>query len=447
MKNIGLQNIIMGTFVFAAVVALLVFSGLIKVGQDTQEARGSVTVWGTIPFSTMQKYIEQSKTKNLNVNYQVQDLVTYESDLVNAIAAGNGPDLFIMPHEDILRNKDKIFEVPFGNLPRRDYTNRYIREAELFLTDTGVLALPVSVDPLVMYYNKSLMSSAFVLDVPEFWDEVIAFTPDLTVGDANGRISISGAALGTFENISSAKAILSSLLIQNGNDLVDIDPVSGKYRSTLALNQDNFNQTKQALEFYTSFADLNNANYSWNEALPRSLDMFIAGDLGLYFGRASELADIRRKNPNLDFDVALLPQLRGGTSKSTFGYMNGIAISKQSKNITGALQVASSLTGADTAGSLSSEISQVPARIDLLRNKPEEAYLTLFYNSAIISDGWIDPAPKLTNPLIQGLIRNVNTGGLSVSESISRTHTDLNTILEDTINTTVTDKNLEAFGG
>ena len=45
------------------------------------------------------------------------------------------------------------------------------------------------------------------------------------------------------------------------------------------------------------------------------------------------------------------------------------------------------------------------------------------------------------------MVRNINTGALSVSESISRSHVDLNTILEDTINTTVVDRNLEVFEG
>ena len=448
MKNFGLQNVIMTIFVVMAVVALLVFSGVINIGSSNQtEARGNVTVWGTIPFSIMQKHIDQTKSRNLNVSYQVQDPLTYESDLINAIAAGRGPDLFIMPHEEILRNKDKIFEVSYENLPRRDYTDRYIRQSGLFLTDTGVLALPLSVDPLVMYYNKSLMSSAFILDVPQYWDEVLSFTPQITVNDANGRVSLSGAALGTFDNIESAKALLTTLMLQNGNRIVGTDPSSGQYRSLLSLENNSFEQTKQALEYYTSFANFGTANYSWNEALPRAQDMFIAGDLGLYFGRASELPEIRRKNPNLDFDVAFLPQLRGTTRTTTFGYMNGIAVSGQSRNVAGALAVAGALTGQDIAGPLSAELGEVPARIDLLRNRPEEAYLNLFYNSAIIADGWVDPDPDLTDPLIKSLIRNVNTGALSVSEAITRAHTNLNEILGDTINKTISNRNLEAFEG
>lgn len=438
----------MTIFIVAGVGALLVFSGLVDVGQrNTTEAQGSVTVWGTIPYATLQKYIDKIATEDLNVRYEEQDPATYEYDLVNALAASRGPDLFIMSHEHLLRNKDKIFEIPYANLPRATYESRYIREAELFLTDTGVLALPIMTDPLVMYYNKSLMNAAFILDVPQYWDEVLTFTPEITVSNANGEINISGAALGTFDNIETAKAILSTMMIQNGNQLVGVDPATGQYRSTLALSQEYSEEARKALEFFISFSDIGKANYSWNEALPQAKEMFLAGDLALYFGKGSEITDIRRKNPNLDFDVAFLPQLRESTRKSTFGYMTGIAVSKQSKNVAGALAVASALTGGEIVNDLSAEMGQVPARIDLLGKKPDEAYLNLYYYSAVNSDAWVDPDPSLTDDLFQDLIRNVNAGAMSLPEALTRAHTDLNEILKTTINTTIENKTLEGFEG
>lgn len=445
MKQLGLQNIILGIFIFGAIAALLVFSGVIKLGTSATEARGSVLVWGTLPYATMQPYIDQAKTKNLSVTYESQNPDTYELDLVNAIAAGVGPDVFIMDHEAILRNKDKIFEIPYGNLPRRDYENRYVRSSNLFLTDTGIIALPLAIDPLVMYYNKNLMDSAFILKVPEIWDEVLTYTSDITVSDVTGQISISGGALGTYRNIKDAKGIISILMLQNGNPIVGIEPSSGKYQSTLGLNQDLTRRTQEALQFYTSFADVDNSNYSWNEAMPLSKDMFVAGDLGLYFGRASELTDIRRKNPNLNFQVAFLPQLKDTTNKQTFGYVSALSVSKQSKNPAAALQVAGVLTSAAVVEPLAQRINMVPARKDLLGNTPEELYLSIFYNSAIIADAWIDPAPTRTSAIFERLIRDINSGALSIPESINRTHADLNTMLEETINTTVKDKNLESF--
>jgi ABC-type glycerol-3-phosphate transport system substrate-binding protein len=446
MKNLGIQNIIIGIFVIAGIIAIFVFSGFIDIGSSNETAaKGKVLVWGTVPYTVMQKYIDQSKGKDLSITYAQQDPQTYEYNLINAMAAGTGPDLFIMSHEAILRNKDKIFEVPYETIARRDYTNRYIRSAEIFLTDTGVLAQPVVIDPLVLYYNKSLLNSAFIVNIPKYWDEVTAMVPALTKADGTGRITISGIGLGTFDNLDESKAILAELMIQNDNRLVGVDPSSGKYRSLLGLDTESFEKTKQSLEYFTSFANIEKANYTWNEALPRSLDMFIAGDLALYIGRASELTNIRKKNPNLDFDLTFLPQVRDTTRISTFGYLTGIAISKQTKNIAASLSVASSLSGAPVTGPLSAELGQAPARFDLLQNKPEDPYLGLFFQSAQISDTWVDPDPSSTNELFRNLIRNLNAGATTIGDAITRTHTDLNTLLDSTINTTIVDKNLQGL--
>lgn len=443
MKKLGLQNIIVSIFVIGAIVALLVFSGVIKLRNNTQTTEGTVEVWGTIPFGTMQPYIDSITTNDLRVVYKVKNNATYESELINALAAGNGPDLFIMPHENILRHTDKIFEVPYTSFPQADYQDIYIDESKLFLTDTGVIAFPLYVDPLVMYYNKHLLASAFLLDVPEFWDQFLEFAPEITVANQNGEVDISAVALGTFDNLFHAKGLISVLLMQNGNPLVGTNSATGYKVSTLGLNNDLAEQAIQALEFFTSFAQFGNDNYSWNEALPVSRDMFIAGDLGVYFGKASEIETIRNKNPNLDFGVALLPQLRDSTRKITYGSMLGVAVNKQTTNVAGAISIASKLAGKDVIDSLANDLFVAPARKDLLRNKPNESYLTLFYNSAIIAAGWTDPDPSATEALFRMMIQDINTGKSTIQNAVSRANVDLNAILDRTINLTIPDRSLE----
>lgn len=445
LKEIGIKNIITAIFVFAAIFAFLVFANVIKVPGAKQEASGKITVWGTIPFPVMQPYINQVKSKNIEVNYTFQDPVRFEEDLVNAFASGTGPDLFITGHEQILRNADKIFEIPFTSFPQNEYEATYINESKLFFTDTGALAIPMAVDPLIMYYNKSLIASAFLVGTPEYWEDLLAFAADITLANANGAISNAGVSLGTFENILNAKGILSTMLLQNGNAIVGVDPMSTQMQGILTNSDDRFAAAEQALKFYTSFSRLGNQNYSWNEALPLSREKFIAGELALYFGKGSELERIRKKNPNLDFDVALMPQISKTSLKTTFGSMTGVAIAKQTKNPAAAIQIASRLTGSDVVKAFTKEMGVAPARKDLLKNKPDDARATLLYNSAIISGGWVDPDPKATDLLFKNLIRAVNTGSLSISEALRKADADLQIILNRTINTTITDKTTESI--
>ncbi len=442
LKNLGVKNIVTLIFIVGAVLAFLVFSGAIKFDSGKQKARGQVVVWGTIPYSIMQTYVDQSKTKDLTILYKTKDPETFEEDLINAFASGTGPDLFIMPHENILRHVDKVFVIPYESYPRVKYESTYINEARVFLNDTGVIAVPLSVDPLVMYYNKQLVSSAFLVDIPKYWDEFTDFVSKITVADANGKIRVSGVALGTYDNIMNAKGILSTLLLQNGNKIVSTDPITTKKRSELALTEKSFDQATQVLNFYTSFTQFGNDNYSWNEAVIPSRDKFISGELALYFGKASELEDIRKKNPNLDFGVSLMPQINETSIKSTFGSMLGIAVSKQSKNIGSAIAVASKFASSKITEQLSQDLRVAPARKDLLGMKVDDAMTTLLYHSAIIANAWIDPDPEATDQLFRQLIRSVNTGSLTLSDALRRANADLDSILNRTINTTIQDKSM-----
>ena len=126
MKEFGIKNVIVGFFVFAAFAGFLVFAGIIKLDNQEQAAQGNVVVWGTIPFSVMQPYIEQSKEQNLKITYVEKDDATYENELVNALASNSGPDLFVMPHENLLRHVDKLFEIPYASFPKPSYEQTYI---------------------------------------------------------------------------------------------------------------------------------------------------------------------------------------------------------------------------------------------------------------------------------------------------------------------------------
>ncbi len=443
LKEIGVKNIIMGIFVFGAILAFLTFSGLIKLGGDGNKVSGQVVVWGTIPYANMQKYIDQSKTSDIDILYKVQDEARYEDDLINAFASGTGPDLFIMPHEYILRNTDKIFQIPYTSFPKEAYQATYIDEAHIFLSKEGVYAIPMAVDPLVMYYNKNLLSSAFLLDIPHYWDEFGAFVSEVFVPGESGAVDIAAVALGSFDNVRNAKGILSTLLMQNGNVLVGRDPLSSKMVSSLVGDENTSRAAAQALRFYTSFSELGNNNYSWNEALPSSREKFISGELGIYFGKASELELIAKKNPNLNFDVALMPQINKLSKKMTYGALTGIAIAKQSKNIAAAIQVASRLSGRQASEGLTRELGLSPARKDLLKNKPEGKHENLFYKSAIIADAWVDSDPKATTRLFKNMIRSVNTGAMTPERALERASSEINVILNRTINRGIKDDSLE----
>jgi hypothetical protein len=154
-------------------------------------------------------------------------------------------------------------------------------------------------------------------------------------------------ALGQYNNINNVKDILSTLLIQNNNPIVGREGKS--YYSLLNSNLLNLSVSpiEAVIQFFISFSNPSNTAYSWNQSLPSSFDMFTSGRLAFYIGRASELFNIERVNPNLSFDVTEIPQIKDSPTKRTYGEIYAIVVSKRSSSISSAFLVSGELNKPD----------------------------------------------------------------------------------------------------
>ena len=259
-----------------------------------------------------------------------------------------------------------------------------------------------------------MLTSSFTVTAPKTWDDVIALNQKITQKDNGGKLSTETTALGTYDNITNAKSIISALIFQTGNPIVKFDQSQNQYLSTFALSDTNGSSgVANAVTFYTDFANAADANhYSWNASLANDKQQFIAGNLALYFGYASELAGIRQLNPNLNFDIAMFPQRANGSTKATYGKMEAITILKSSPNIALDVAVSEALAGKPAVTAyLTGDPTVTPARTDMLSGTTtSDARQTIIYNSAIIAHGWLDPAPDRTSALFGTYIRQINAG-------------------------------------
>ena len=173
-----------------------------------------------------------------------------------------------------------------------------------------------------------------------------------------------------------------------------------------------------AVNFFTSFADPSSAVYSWNRSLPEAQKMFLAGNLGIYFGFASELASLRAKNPNLNFDVARMPQIKDSTSKITFGNVYGLAIVGNSKNKSTAFQILTYMVNNASIKALSDSTGLPPVRRDLLATLPGTSSGDVFYDSAIWTRSWLDPNPEVTSKAMQDMIESITSGTYKPTDAV-----------------------------
>ena len=412
------QIILISILVLIIVAATLIFGGFIPgFGGGPGENKPTISVWGVVPQETMRPFLDKSISKQINIEYSQKTAESFETELVGALASGKGPDIWLMPHELILKHKDKVMPVPFESLTEREFKNIFIDEGELFLDQKNqqIIGLPFLIDPLVMYWNKDIFKNAGFASPPKTWDQFVILAEQLTNRNQAGDIIQSGAALGEFKNINYAKDIISALILQTGNPIVN----PGSLEVMLDERGENILvPAESALRFFTEFSNPAKKSYSWNKYLPDSKEMFIKGLLAMYFGYASELADIKEKNPHLNFDVSSFPQILDGKTQVTFGRLQAVAVSKNSKDIGASLNAAFILASETSVKEFISITNLPPVRKSLLAEKISDPFLAIFYKSAVQAKGWLDPDPEKTSEIFQNMVESVNTGLKKIDEAV-----------------------------
>ena len=404
-------------FIVIGVGAFAMFGGVFGGG-----GVGVVTVWGTMPQETGDYLLDslRSADKSLqDVSYVEKGAGSYESTLLNAMASGAAPDLFLVTQEQLGAFSDKIITIPYGTVSQSQFTSAFVDQGQLFLTPQGSLALPFMIDPLVMYWNRDLFGSAGIASAPVYWNDFLTLAPKMYSANSSQNITRSAVALGAWSNIAHAKEILSTLFMQAGEPITGrnaqgaLMPVFGNTPSNTSGNP-----AESALRFFTEFGNPSKTTYSWNRSLPRSDEAFIAGKLGVYFGFASEYRTLSERNPNLRFAVALMPQLQAG-NKSTYGRLTALAIPRAARNVAGAAAVAQKLSGAPAAAVLAVYTGLPSARRGVALDTSASTVSDVFAQSALIARGWVDPSQSETDQVFKTMIESVVSGGSEPSGAVS----------------------------
>lgn len=432
MKNI--QIIISVVFGLFILVGVFVFGGIIPSPKTAMEkaTTGKVEIWGTIDKNIMGVLIGQqilSKHSNLSVKYSYHRPDTFANDLIEALASGAGPDMAILPNDLIIRFAGKVEPYPPTMYPERTFRDTFIESGELFISpNLGILGLPFTVDPMVMYWNRNMFSNNSIVRPPEYWDEFLTLSPILTKRNDSNDIVKSMVAFGEFGNITHAKDIMALLILQTGNPIIVLGKdLTGKAFEPTLLGgtEKNFPPADEALRFFTDFSDPKKSVYSWNRALPESKNAFLSQDLAIYFGYSSELADIQRKNPNLNFDTSRVPQVRDFPFKSTFGNMTSVVVLKTSRNKGAGFFTAQLLTSPEFNKGISDALHIPPTQRSLLAKAPADPFMKVFYDSALVSKSWLDANPERTSAIFQTIINSIISGSVRLHDAVSRAQAEL----------------------
>lgn len=420
-------KVVFGALILVAVIAFIA----IKPKSSSQKAglAGKVSVWGTIPKAAVMAGMSVSTTlyPDLDISYQQIPEESFDNTLVDALASGGGPDLVILPSTELLRQRNRIETIPFTTYSRDQYDKIFADGASSFVLPWGIGGLPIGIDPMVMYYNRDLLSSAFVVNPVVTWQDFDIQNSSLTqINGTTGQINQSMVALGATGNVPNYSDILSLLILQSGGSITKFD--GEKFTSALRLGSggDITRQpTPQSLEYFMSFTNPESSRYTWTTGKRDARQAFIASELVYYIGYASEYNTIRKLNPNLNFDITLVPQPEGTKTKMTMGRVYGIAMTKNSQQKALAFSAMNILATPEVNAPIIDSATLAPALRSELAKKQEDKRKEVINNSAIISRSFWVPDSKTYTEILSSLINTAQSGIVTTGEAISRADASL----------------------
>ena len=191
--------------IVALVLGFLYWKFRVDILQNNPQENGPITLnyWGfedeKVVKGILQSY--QAKNPNIKVIYTPQNLLNYRTRVQTQMRNGVGPDIFEIHDSWVGMFSPDLSAAPVEVFTESDYKKTfYPVVAVSLILNSNILAVPLSLDGLVMFYNEDILKAAG-LGVPQNWQEFITASTTVTVKNQQGQIQTAGAALGLTSNI------------------------------------------------------------------------------------------------------------------------------------------------------------------------------------------------------------------------------------------------------
>ena len=387
--------LVVGALIFIVFVLLLF---LVFGGFGGPEQRVELEFWGVFDEPAFfEEAITNFRRQNpsINVRFVPFSFEEYEGAVIDALASGRGPDIWMIQSSWLPKHKDKLFPLPQDdkdiNYKLINFRQDFVDVAESDLIDNGqIYALPLYVDTLALYYNKDLLNSAGISLPSGDWDAFAEAVKDLTRTDSRGNITVAGAALGTARNVNRSTDILTLLMMQSGTQMTDRQSNTATFSRSIESQP----VGQAALEFYTDFANPEKSVYTWNDNLFYSIDAFTTERSAMMLNYSHHIRTIRSKAPRLNFGVALMPQISGSSTRVDYANYFAPVVSAASENKEAAWKFLVYLTSREGSLLYLNKSQRPAARRDLIDFQKTDSDLGVFAKQALSARSWyqVDPA-------------------------------------------------------
>ena len=430
------QSIIIASIVgVVLVLAVLIWFGF-RENVGRQEIR--LTVWGIFDDRRAFQPISEGFGRlrpGAVIEYRgFTDPAAYERELINALAAGTGPDVFMFHNTWLPKHYDKI--IPFS---QEQMSIAQLRELfpevveQDFSANQFVYALPLSVDTLAMLYIKDDFDSASIVFPPRTWAELEDSVSRLRRVNPNTSQIIKAAAAigGSQKSINRATDLFSLLMLQSGTKMTSSEFDRATFSQPVVFQGQSFLSGLTALNFYTQFANAGSKFYTWNDSQPYSLDAFAAENVSIIFNYAFQLPQLKQKNPFLNVGIALMPQPNVTDRRVDFPNYWGLAVSNKSVNSAVAIDfVRTVATDAEIMGSYSDLTQKPPALRSLIQDKLNDPIFRVFAQQALTARSWPQIDNVRVEEIFSSMIESTTGGRLSPANALREAENSVTAIMQ-----------------
>jgi len=395
-------------------------------------SQAKLVVWGTDDQKAMMAMINayESAHQGSQITYKQINPASYETQLLSALAAGTGPDVFEINDHDLPLWENVLAPMPTTNAEQfstvtlqNDFPTVVGQD---FVDNGSIYALPLSLDTLAMIYNKNLVDSAGIAELPKTWDNFDADVTRLRAMNAQGQITQAGAAIGGSEaSIPNATDILYLLMLQNGTQMTSALSSAAAFANATG----DANPGQAAFDFYLQFANAGSPYYTWNDSMGDAEASFIQGQTAIIFGNEAMLNDIKQKAPFLNYGIAPVPQPTGATVFVNYPNYEGLAVARYGQVASAWDFVISTLTGPTDVALYNNDTGTPPALRSAIQANVNDPVLSVFGTQALTARSWHEVDSTKINDIFNAAIVSVLSGSSDSTKALQTAQAGVNTII------------------
>jgi len=356
-----------------------------------------------------QEQIQAFQSKNPGTIVRTKkftNLEEYENLVINEIAEGEGPDVFMIHNSWMTKHYKKLMPIPLdqpivanADLFRQTF---FQSAADDMIIDEQIYGMPLAIDNLAIYYNKAYFKDLLATtDKPgDLWEEIKEEVFQLTKrNNSPERFALAGIALGRADNISSAIDILYAMMLQYGAEFYDEKEEQAIFANNQGAGAGGVAKPGvEAFKLFTSFALPTYKNYSWNEYITgfapdeKEINPFVRGKVAMIIGYPY-LYDVivnsiqnQQKLGNQHIDVndigiAPFPQLvtpDEATKRDTYASYFPLVVARTTDMPREAWSLIQFLTSADALQTYHKKTNHPTSRKDMVTEQQTEALFGTF---------------------------------------------------------------------